>query len=255
NNTINKWDKELIQRAWHEKNIMFALVSGRFRAGLTSIADEMQIPCILSCFNGNYVEWQGAVINDVSIDLRIVKDIISLIEEAGLVPVVFDKDTYYVNSHTKWYDKMHSVFNIQGHIASWFSFYTQWHCNNHSVYKVLARDADDNKLRAFEKKLKSLQYPGIETFRSASSILEVLPAGTTKANTLDHLSRYLKIDKTRIMCFGDYMNDYDMIKKCPHGVAMGNALNEVKEVAWYVTRTNDECGIAHALEKFVFFSA
>ncbi|OJF77397.1 MAG: hypothetical protein BKP49_02735 [Treponema sp. CETP13] len=251
---INIEDKQTIQRAWNEYHIPFALVSGRFRSGVTFIQKELDIPCIYSCFNGNYVEWEGKVINDVPINIQIIKDLIPIIEKAGLVPVVFDKDSYYFSEHTDWYDLQVSVFKTEGHIKPWKQFYTEWEEKKHSVYKILAKDHNPQKIIDFEKQLKLLQYPGIEVVRSSPSILEILPAGTSKASTLSHLSKYFNISTDSIMSFGDFMNDYEMIKDCPHGVAMGNALKELKDVAWYVTKSNDEGGIAHALNKFVFFA-
>jgi Cof subfamily protein (haloacid dehalogenase superfamily) len=250
--TINLYDKELIQRAWNEKHIYFAIVSGRFRAGVTYLAKELEIPCIYSCFNGNYLEWQGNVINDVTIDLQKVKDLIPIVEQTGLVPVIFDRDSYYFSSHNEWYDKQVRVLHAEGHIGPWKDFYEDWEKNNHPVYKVLAKHQDAKKIIELEKKLKELHYPGIDVFRSNPSILEIVPAGTSKATTLFHLSKYFSIDMQEIMSFGDYMNDYEMIKECPHGVAMGNALQEVKDVAWYVTKTNDDCGLGYALNKFLF---
>lgn len=252
NHKINLRDKELIQRAWNEKNIPFAIVSGRFRAGTTFIAEDLGIPCVLSCFNGNYVEWQGSVINDVTIDVQILEDIIPLVEKAGLVPVVFDRDLFYFGDKNEWYDKQVAVFHAEGHIGPWKNFYADWKKTKHPVYKLLAKDKDAQKIIDFEKQLKKLKYPGIDVFRSNPSILEIVPAGTSKATTLQHLAKYFNVRLDQIMSFGDYMNDYDMIKECPHGVAMGNALQEVKDVAWYVTKTNNECGIAHAIDTFVF---
>lgn len=250
--TINLYDKELIQRAWNEKHIYFAIVSGRFRSGVTYLAKELEIPCIYSCFNGNYLEWQGSVINDISLDLNKVKQVIPIIERAGLVPVVFDRDSYYFSSHNEWYDLQVKVLHTEGSIGPWQTFYDVWENKNHSVYKILARHKDAKKVIELEENLKKINIPGITVFRSSPNNLEVVPVGTSKATTLFHLAKHLSININQIMSFGDYMNDYEMIKECPHGVAMGNALQEVKDVAWYVTKTNDACGIGYALDKFVF---
>ena len=67
---INEADKIMLQRAWNEKRIPIALVSGRFKGGLTFIAEELNIPCIYSCFNGAYVEWQGKIIQNTRIPLE-----------------------------------------------------------------------------------------------------------------------------------------------------------------------------------------
>jgi len=45
------------------------------------------------------------------------------------------------------------------------------------------------------------------------------------------------------MCFGDYGNDYDMVREVGYGVAMDNAIEKVIEVAWNITKTNNENGV------------
>ena len=54
-----------------------------------------------------------------------------------------------------------------------------------------------------------------------------------------------------VAVFGDDVNDLEMIAFYPRSVAMGNAVEQVKQAAGYVTKTNDEGGIAHALEQIL----
>ena len=58
------------------------------------------------------------------------------------------------------------------------------------------------------------------------------------------------IDRDEIMACGDGDNDLEMLKAVGFGVAMGNAEESVKAVADYVTDTNEEEGVAKAVEKF-----
>jgi hypothetical protein len=53
------------------------------------------------------------------------------------------------------------------------------------------------------------------------------------------------------MAVGDSPNDLDMIRYAGFGVAMGNAVEEVKKCARYITRSNDDDGVAEVIEKFV----
>ena len=61
----------------------------------------------------------------------------------------------------------------------------------------------------------------------------------------------LGIKREEIMACGDGMNDYEMLSAVGFGVAMGNAMEPLKEIADYITETNDENGVAKAIEKFV----
>ena len=67
------------------------------------------------------------------------------------------------------------------------------------------------------------------------------------------LASRLKIDQKDVMVFGDQGNDISMFEN-PNfkKIAMGNAIEAIKEKADFVTKTNDEAGIAYAINKFVF---
>ena len=81
--------------------------------------------------------------------------------------------------------------------------------------------------------------------------LEVGGATTSKKTALAELLRRLNITPEELMCCGDAPNDIQMLEFAGLGVAMGNAWGDTKEHADYVTGTNDEDGVAQAVEKFV----
>ena len=64
------------------------------------------------------------------------------------------------------------------------------------------------------------------------------------------VKQILNIDNENIIAFGDGLNDISMIQKAPLGIAMGNAIDEVKEVADFVTKRNDDDGIEYACRHF-----
>lgn len=72
-----------------------------------------------------------------------------------------------------------------------------------------------------------------------------------KGIALLKLGEILGIKKDEIMAFGDGSNDMDMIRRVGFGVAMENGIDAIKEAADYITVTNDEHGVAKAIEKFV----
>ena len=74
--------------------------------------------------------------------------------------------------------------------------------------------------------------------------------GTDKGKALLKLGEMLGISREEIMACGDGMNDYEMLKTVGFAVAMKNACEEIKEIADYVTDSNDEDGVAKAIEKF-----
>ncbi len=87
--------------------------------------------------------------------------------------------------------------------------------------------------------------------RSDRCYLEVLKKGSDKGYQVEKLRKYLNVKIEDVYCFGDAENDLTMIRD-NHGVAMGNATDDVKEVAEYVTTSVDEHGVANALKHFGF---
>lgn len=81
--------------------------------------------------------------------------------------------------------------------------------------------------------------------------LEFTKAGTTKGLGLRFLADFLKLPLDTTMACGDTQNDLDIIKTAGIGVAMGNARDEVKEIADFITLSNEESGVAYAIEKFL----
>lgn len=79
--------------------------------------------------------------------------------------------------------------------------------------------------------------------------LEVLNRGATKWNALLHLAQEWKIAPEEIVAAGDQLNDLDMVKNAGLGVAMGNAVPELKAAADLVTASCDEDGIGILLEE------
>ena len=87
--------------------------------------------------------------------------------------------------------------------------------------------------------------------RSQPVIYEAMPLGTTKATALSRLADILKIDSSEIMAMGDANNDIEMLQFAGLGIAMGNASDYVKSLADAVTASNEEDGVARAIEKYI----
>lgn len=88
--------------------------------------------------------------------------------------------------------------------------------------------------------------------RSMPNTIEVLNKDASKGQSLRELASLLDIPKERVMAIGDSGNDIDMVEYAGLGVAMGNAIPEVKDVANVVTDTVDEFGVATAINRYFF---
>lgn len=87
--------------------------------------------------------------------------------------------------------------------------------------------------------------------RSSNIFLEFLNSSTNKGSALEALAEYLNIPICDTMAIGDAGNDIAMIKKAGIGVAMENSFKEVLDIADYVTSSNENSGVAMAINKFI----
>ena len=90
----------------------------------------------------------------------------------------------------------------------------------------------------------------MDIFRSAPFFLELVPKGIDKAQSLLRLLGKINLTPADMIAFGDGYNDLSMLKLAGVGVAMANAAPEVRAEADYVTLSNEEDGVASALEHF-----
>ena len=102
------------------------------------------------------------------------------------------------------------------------------------------------------EELKSCESIGFTVTSSTSYNLEIGGENTSKANALSQLSSISGIPLERVMSFGDSPNDMAMIMESGFGVAVDNALPEVKEVSDYVTASNEDEGVAKAIRLLLF---
>ena len=91
----------------------------------------------------------------------------------------------------------------------------------------------------------------LSIFRSEAFFLEVCPQGIDKGNALARLLSLLHMKREELMAFGDGYNDLSMMEYAGLGIAMGNAKEEIKNKADDVTLSNDEDGIAAALNRWL----
>lgn len=98
-----------------------------------------------------------------------------------------------------------------------------------------------NKLtQAFETQLNII--------KSSPFFIEVLNPDASKGKGLSFLMDYYSIKKSEVVCFGDSLNDMSMFDIAGYSIAMGNSKGELKKAASLITDTNNNCGVAKALD-------
>ena len=117
------------------------------------------------------------------------------------------------------------------------------------IYKCFMT-ADDRKAAVLERKLQKLYGEQAAIYRSEPFFIEIVPKGVDKGDSLRRLTEHTGIPREDVVCCGDGFNDISMLQYAGVGIAMGNAQQEVKDAADYVTATNDEDGIVEAIARF-----
>lgn len=106
-----------------------------------------------------------------------------------------------------------------------------------------------------EKLWNSIPEWGFESYdivRSLDNCIELNQLGASKGNAIMELAERLKINQKDVMVFGDQGNDLSMFENSNFKkIAMGNAIETIKDKADFVTDDNDHNGIAKALKKFI----
>lgn len=113
--------------------------------------------------------------------------------------------------------------------------------------KLLMTGDPKDMLKA-EEELREAVKDRIDVYRSAPFFMELVPKGIDKAKSLTRLLALLNLTPKDMMAFGDGYNDLSMLRLAGMGVAMANAAPEVRAEADFVTLSNEEDGVAHALK-------
>lgn len=109
---------------------------------------------------------------------------------------------------------------------------------------------EPSAMDVFQKEQEAILGNYFSVVRSQSYIFEAMPIGVTKATALQKLSEELGYSQKEVMAIGDGNNDIEMLQYAGISVAMGNATEEVKQIAKYQTGHCDDAGVAEAIYKY-----
>ncbi|MDW2912012.1 HAD family hydrolase [Mesomycoplasma ovipneumoniae] len=118
------------------------------------------------------------------------------------------------------------------------------------VVKFLLIKRDSN-LELFEKSIAELEnVEGIYFVQSQSSVIDIMISGSNKGQGLNYLEQNYDLNLDKTLSFGDAKNDISMFAQTKLAIAMGQAHEEVKQHADYITDSNDAEGIANFFSKY-----
>lgn len=130
--------------------------------------------------------------------------------------------------------------------------YVEYMRNMHADVQKIQMFFHDNvkRLAAIQELMQT--FPDLTLACSQTYNIELNAASANKGNALTILCRQLGIDIEKTIAFGDGGNDKAMLLAAGYAVAMENGTDDIKAVADYITGSNDEDGVARAIEKLIF---
>lgn len=237
-----------MQEAGH----IIVLASGRPTPGVTPVAEELELAryggYILSYNGGNITRCSdGEVLYRQTLPDDIVPELFAMADELGIGMMTYNSRGIVANMHNDEFMELESFIT---HLEIAHYDMPSEHIGT-SVNKCLGT-APVEIAPEIEKKFAEKFGDRISVSRSEAFFIELVPMGIDKAASLARLCEILGMTKEDMIACGDGFNDISMIEYAGIGVAMANAQEPVKQAADYITLSNDEDGVAHVIEKFIF---
>lgn len=241
--------KALIEAQRRGKKVVLA--SGRPTYGVMPLAEQLG----LERYGGYILSYNGGMIMECCTKETIFqkklpaetnRKIIDLAMREGVDILTYEGTVIVTNNAECPYAKLESEVNHLKlrqveNLADYVTF---------SVPKFIMLD-DGDYLALTEGRVKAALGRDFSVYRSEPYFLEIMPKGIDKAQSLDQLLRMIGIASEEIIACGDGYNDLSMVSYAGLGVAMENAVLPLRNVADYVTASNNDDGVALVVEKFL----
>lgn len=244
---LDETREELIKLA--KKGVVIVLASGRPTAGVYKEAYELK----LDEFGGYILSFNGAKISNFKTKEVIYSQTIT----AQTAHEMYDRAKYFGLSPLTYHGTEIITEDAGDHWIQLESFTTKMSIKlvhdfkseiTFPVNKVLVT-GEPKYIAEVLDEFKTPYEGRINIYRSDPYFIECVDKGIDKAASLTHLFDKLGIKREETIAFGDGYNDLSMIEYCGLGVAMENAIDEVKERADYITLSNNDNGVAHCLKE------
>jgi len=238
--TLLRGDKTISERSLsalkqcRDKGIKIVYATGRGNSSKVLAPSELFDGFVR--MNGATAHVGDALIFKKAIPIEHLRDLLIAADDMGIEIAVESNGVHYANFDAieKWWwitDYEHTDFN---HLDL-----------NLDVEKLYALVETPETIKLIEKHLSDDQY----LYVSRDDCAMVMHKEAMKSKAVAALAEHWGITQNEIIAFGDDANDTDLLEYCGVGIAMGNALDEVKAVADYICDTNENHGVAKWLEE------
>lgn len=227
------------------------LASGRPTPGMRRYEKELELEKYggyLLSFNGaRIVECRtGQIVYQRTLPLAIIPGLCAYAKQNGCGLVTYFGDHIVSAFEPDEYVELESRINgMPIRVVQNFKHYVDFEINKCLMTAPVEKAAE------VEKELAAKYGDMVSVYRSEPFFIEIMPKNVDKATSLDRMLQSVGLTRENAICCGDGFNDISMIQYAGTGVAMGNAQPAVKEVADYITGTNDEDGLVQVIDEFI----
>lgn len=235
-----------------QMGVRIVLASGRPTYGLMPLAKTLE----LGNYGGFVLSYNGCQIikaqnGEILFERRINPEMLPYLEKKarknGFAIFTYHDDTLITDSPDNEYIKNEALLNNLKIIKE-DEFST---AIDFAPCKCMLVSDKEKALIGLEQHWEKRLAGTLDAFRSEPYFLEVVPCGVNKANTLGALLEHLGVTREEVIAVGDGVCDVTMLQLAGMGVAMGHSQDSVKLCADYVTASNEEDGVALAVEKLI----
>ena len=229
----------------HRRGVPIVLCSARPPRGVNLVAGQVGVQGTMACYNGGLIfDENSTILQDVGINIDLAMDFRrfaaerfpEIVVSAYLYDVWLTEDPHHPAIVQE--AEISGCTPLKGSLEKAAAAASR-------IHKLLCI-GDPMRIRALQKEIRQ-HFPQLTALRSKSTYLEILPRESTKRSAAQVVLEHFGLKPEQAVAFGDSDVDMDMLQYCGFGVAMGNAPNQVKEAADYVTASNDQEGVYIAL--------
>lgn len=263
---ISEENLKAIRKA-QEMGRHFTIITGRDYDAVKSYLEECNLKCECILSNGaEYRDVNGNVIESVYMNKERVKIVFDILNEAGLcIQLMTNNGSYITNkeSDKKAIIDRFKLFNpkmTEEEIRQFVEKFNKERAMKEidNIYEILESDVEVLKIVTFDNDEKLISVLKDKLRESTSDLavastfsndIEISDIKAQKGLILAKTIKKMGIDKSEVIVLGDSFNDYSMFTEFENSYAMENAIPEIKEIAKYITDTNNNDGVAKAIYK------
>jgi Cof subfamily protein (haloacid dehalogenase superfamily) len=223
------------------------VVSSRLPRSVRNIADSLEIDVgVTVSFGGAYILGGNTILFEQTLSPELATEIIERVRNVALHVSLYSAENWFVEQDDYWAEQEAKIVGFTPTLVGDLLYHTE------AVHKFLVM-GKAHEIALFQEGLRSSNLE-VDAVRSKPTYCEVNPHDVHKASAVELVARHFGLSLADVIAFGDGENDLTMVQEAGTGVAMGNAVESVKAVAKLVTKSNDEDGIAVALQELGLLS-